>query len=155
MQITVKSTTKQSAMAQGKVYWGVKSEDGNWYNVITNEKPALNTKIEAEVKESNFNGRTYRWATPISREPKASAAISNGHIAWEDYKRMALEAGNLAHMLESDLPGDKENGDPFVDRSQARAAIVNTLMIAFSNGKIALPKDEEPESVPPGAEIPF
>src|SRR5678815_2853761 len=146
MQITVKSTTRESKQAQGKTYWGVKHEDGNWYNVITNDKPTMGQRFEADVKETQFNNRTYRWATPIGpKQATTGNNSSNGHIAWEDYRTMAEAAHELAGELEPDdreiEPG--EDGNKYyvkLDRSAARAAILNTVMIAFANGKIALPK---------------
>lgn len=146
MQITVKSTTKESKQAQGKTYWGVKHEDGNWYNLITNDKPAMGARFDVEVKETQYNGRTYRWATPHQGSQQASGGGGgNGHIPWEDYEQMMRAAHGVAWALEPDA-------GEHADRSTARAAIVNTVMIAFSNGKLALPKDDMP---PDGADIPF
>src|SRR5690349_18609000 len=79
MQITVKSTTKESKQAQGKIYWGVKHDDGNWYNVVQDLKPTMGQRFECDVKETEFNGRTYRWATPIQPVAAPAAANNNGN----------------------------------------------------------------------------
>lgn len=152
MQITVKSTTRESKQAQGKTYWGVKHSDGNWYNLITDNKPAMGAIIDVEVKESQWQGKTYRWATPTQKQAAQSAAVgANGHIAWEDYEAMAQAAHEMAQAMEPD--GFDANGQNPMDRSSARAAIVNTVMIAFANGKIALPAEDPPP--PADDDIPF
>lgn len=158
MQLTVKSTTRESKQAQGKTYWGIKHEDDNWYNLITDAKPAMGAKYNVDVKETQYNGKTYRWANIIAPQGAAKAqAESNGHVKWEDYRLMAEIAHDLAKVLEPDEQIQIVNGGPevqHVDRSAARAAIVNTCMIAFANGKISLPQDDE--GAPPlDDDIPF
>jgi hypothetical protein len=143
--IVVKSTTKESKQAQGKTYWGVKHEDGNWFNLITDSKPAQGARYNVDVKETQFNGRTYRWANIIQAQKAASQNGAGQSHPWEDYARMARVAHELACDLEPDETGA---GTHFEDRSQARAAILNTVMIAFSNGKIELPKDSQAEPPP-------
>lgn len=140
MEIVVKSTTRESKQAQGKTYWGVKHEDNNWYNLINHSKPAIGARFNVEVKETQFNGRTYRWANIVQGQQAVGTA--NGHIPWGDYRHMAEIAHEMAKGMEP-------------DDAAARAAILNTVMIAFSNGRVALPKDDPEEGPPLDDNIPF
>jgi len=61
-------------------------------------------------------------------------AMPNSHlIPWAEYERTLRAAHAIAMELEYSATED---------RSQARAAIINTVMIAFTNGKIAAPLPE-------------
>src|SRR5262249_54106180 len=93
-QITAEQVTRESKQAQGKIYWGIKHGD-NWFNLIVNDKPQRGARFVVDVKETQWNGRTTGWAMPVIEESKPHS--SNHHIAWEDYKKMALEASSLAH----------------------------------------------------------
>lgn len=153
MQITVESTTKEPKQARGQTYWGVKYQN-DWYNLFVDSKPAQGAKFDCEVKTSDFNGKTYRWATPTKakEQPAEQQASSNG--SWEHYAEMARAAHALAAELEADAI--TEAGIQ-IDRSHARAAILNTVMIAYSNGKVALPAEPEPPEFggQGGDDIPF
>jgi len=159
MQITVESTTKESKQARGVTYWGVKFK-GDWFNLFVNDKPKQGDKFEVDVKESEFQGRKYRWATPVKgKEEPIKEQQANG--SWEHYAEMARAAHNLAQELEPDADVELVRGSPelvHLDRSHARAAILNTVMIAYSNGKVALPAEPEPPEFGPGeddSQIPF
>lgn len=72
-------------------------------------------------------------------------AASNGKIPWLEFQ-LAFKA---AHALALECEPDADTG-VWIDRSQARAALVNTFVIAFSQGRIEAPEleDEPPESTP-------
>ncbi len=77
-------------------------------------------------------------------EPAAATQNGNGKITWDAYRAMAEAAHELANKLEPD--GHAVSGGEgipeqmtLMDRSTARAAILNTVMIAYSNGKIFVP----------------
>lgn len=158
MEIIATAVSKESRQARGQTYWGVKHSDGQWYNVITDNRPAQGTRYNVEVKTSESNGRTYRWATMAKAAATApSAANGNGgSISWEDYERAAELAHGLALNLEPDISDLRENGEHVIvaDRAQARLSFTSTALIAFSNGRLALPKDEPPEA-PDDSDIPF
>lgn len=109
---------------------------GEWYSMPGDQRKLYNKTVDVEVK-----GKWARLITaPVSSNGHGSAAPA-ASVTWEDYRQMM----RLAHSEATDL----EHDDP-----QARAAIVNTVMIAFSNGKVSLPKqDEAPE--PDQDDIPF
>lgn len=139
--ITVEAVTKEAKESKGRRYWGVKS--GNrWINMFMDTPPQKGQKLNAEIKTSEYNGKTYHWGEIVTPKapPAESHAASNGAHDWADYRYMA----KLAHELASELEPDSESGMP--DRASARAAILNTVMIAFSNGKVKLPDEDE---VPP------
>ena len=155
MEIIVQAVTKQSKQAQGKTYWGVKAGDGNWYNLIRDAKPANGDRYSVDVKETEFKGRVYRWATIVQAQSaapdqRANQSPNNGHISWEDYQSMARLAHELAMEMEPDETGAESH---FEDRSQARASIMNTILRDYANGRIALPKEDP---LPPADDdIPF
>lgn len=152
MQITVQSTTRESKKTKNKnqTYWGVKHSDGNWYNLIVDAKPSQGQTFDVDVKTREFQGKTYRWAE-IVKKPAASHATGNGNgaaVSWTEYELMM----SLAHHAATQLEPDSD----IVDRSTARAALVNTVMIAFTNGKIVVDKEDENEPPPPDdSEAPF
>lgn len=116
------------------------SAGGQSYYVNEDPTNLVGKEVDIEVTEkTSAKGNKYKVAK-ITKVIEAGRANGNGHIAWEDYATMAITAHNLAHQLEPDFLGTQEEPQG-VDRSQARAAILNTVMIAFANGKIALPKD--------------
>jgi len=164
MQLTVEAVTKAPRLFNGATIWGVKAPDGTWYSLHQHDKPNKGDTLNVNVEQHHGkDGRAYLDAYPIidrSRgvtipdgtpaPAKPQAAQSNGHIPWEDYRRMAEHAHMLAARLEPDGTETSQSDNNFqatlIDRSAARAAILNTVMIAFSNGKIALPKQpDEPE----------
>jgi hypothetical protein len=151
MEIIVNKVTKESRQAQGKTYWGVE-HGGNWYNFVTNDKPKVGFRYNVEVNESQWNGKTYRWAKPAA-SPKSEQRAKpngngNGQIKWDDYAEMM----RAAHSLANELEPDRET-DVGMSKAAARAALVNTAMIAFSNGKIALEEGPPPPEDDGG--IPF
>jgi len=118
---------------------------------FVNEDPAnlVGKNVEAEVTEkTSAKGNKYSVAK-ITKVYEATAANSNGNnngaITWDAYRAMAEAAHELAMKLEPDDVNDE--GKMTSDRSAARAAILNTVMIAYSNGKIFVPEEED--DIPP------
>lgn len=140
MQLKIEAVGQQKTSQYGE-YFGVKA-GGVWYNVQGPRQDLKGKTFEAEVKDSG----KFKWAK-LLKEAGAPApsgnGASHGAVAWDDYEKMA----DMAHSMATRL----EPGDP-----AARAAILNTVMIAYSNGKIALPKEEPPPDAPPfDDDIPF
>ncbi len=114
-----------------------------------NEDPTgyVGRTVEIELsKKMSKKGQEYTIGK-ISQVYEATATASNGNsngkITWDAYRAMAEAAHSLASKLEPDEISSMGN----LDRSTARAAILNTVMIAYSNGKIVVPADED--DIPP------
>jgi hypothetical protein len=132
----------------------VKLSNGDY--VFINEEPAplvgKTVEIEVNEKPNKAGTRTYKVGK-ISKVYEATATTSNGNgngkITWDAYRAMAEAAHSLAMKLEPDEITCDENGGNEVrtDRGSARAAILNTVMIAYSNGKIFVPTDDD--DIPP------
>ncbi len=132
---------------------------GNNEQVYINEDPTnlvgKTVDIDVNVKTSQKTGKQYKIGKIIKiYEATATASNGNGNgkITWDAYRAMAEAAHDLAHKLEPDgvaphIEGDDHGYHTTVDRSTARAAILNTVMIAYSNGKIVIPADED--DIPP------
>lgn len=100
--------------------------------------------LELEVSEkTSKTGNKYKIAKILKVVESAAASNGNGHghaISWFDYRAMAQAAHELAKELE---PDQFDAGLSTIDRSTARAAILNTVMIAYSNGKVVVPTDDD------------
>jgi hypothetical protein len=101
------------------------------------------TKALAPAPSSNGNG-----AAPTNTTTDDTWNNNTGKkVSWDNYRAMAEAAHELAMKLEPDSIRAIELSDPneslgtttTIDRSTARAAILNTVMIAYSNGKIFVP----------------
>ena len=121
-----------------------------WINVKGQPIPGLKgNKVLAETKTS-ADGK-YTWAkinAPEEKAPPPAAEQANG--SWEHYAEMARAAHNLALELEP----DREDGE---DRSEARMAFVQSIIVAFREGKVNLPAEPEPPEFGPDQsdDIPF
>lgn len=91
---------------------------------------------------------------PQEKTEAAAPVSTNGKVVWADYVNVARAMHAVACELEPDETGTEAH---FEDRSQARAAIVNTALIALARGELD-PKTVTPASLgPPLADdkIPF
>ncbi len=143
MILTIKAVAKDPKQAQGKTYWPVLHTDQNWYNLITNDRPQQGQNFDVDVKLSEFNGKTYRWANIIPQSQRAlaqaqSPAPQNGGL------NQYLMAEALAFWWE------KVAALELVD--EAKASVLCTLLIATSDGRV---KFEEPELPEAEDNIPF
>jgi hypothetical protein len=91
------------------------------------------------------------------RAKEMNPPLGNGHQApgvptWDECRAMLNAAKDAAWALEPDVGCDPKTNDQYVSCAQARAAIINTIMIAFTNGKVQAPKEGEPEI--PGYDAP-
>jgi hypothetical protein len=68
---------------------------------------------------------------------------AQGAPTWEEYKRVAYAAQDLAMQLESDIPCDPKTNDQYINNSMARAAIVQSILVAFRDGKVQAPKEKD------------
>ena len=159
-RITVEAVTKKPRIFNNQLIWGVKTDDGTWYSLYVEDQPTKGASYECIVTENKGkDGRTYFDAKPIrpamAPEP-APQSQTNGaaapaeapkpapvytgptKIAWLDWQTMTRAAHAMAMELEPDQAAVSAS-NPLFDRSTARIAMVNTIMIAFSNGKLDLP----------------
>lgn len=109
----------------------------NWFNLLG--------KVEGlEGKTVNLKPTGFRdWyelafiADEKSETGNGSALSTSSKIEWSIYMDLVRSAHDLAKDLEPDIPGE---GGALLDRSEARRAIVNTILIAHSNGAFEFPE---------------
>lgn len=138
MKLTVDDVSEGKSTSKGEKYYPGKAGGQLYY---FNEPVSVGDVLECEVRESSYsrNGKTMtsRWAKVLARaKPGGGGNIKSG-----DY----IAAMKIFHTV----AGELEPEDP-----QARAAILNTAMIAFSNGKIEM-GDEEDVPPPDDSDVPF
>lgn len=85
--------------------------------------------------------------TPNGAAPAASNGNGSGKIPWMEFTAAFRAAHAMALEVEPDSHTNIITSDGAItttplDRSTARAALVNTAIIAFSNGKIETPEIE-------------
>ena len=150
MQITIAKFEKTANTKTGKLYSRIQTSEGNWLNV-SGVNLANDVGREIEISEPSQLGQGW-WAffqayqdkpkpslapttqTKAQEPPKQPAPTpgraNGGGIAWADYIRVI----RAVHAVAMELEPEVEGGIP--DRSQARAAICNTLAIALTNGRV-------------------
>ncbi len=143
MQIKI---DKVSDVKVGQYGPSCKIQSGSdFYFVNEDATPLVGKTVEAEVMEktSQKTGNKYKTAKIVKViEAAAQNGNGNGKITWDAYRAMAEAAHELAVKLEPDELDPGDQGDVArvrTDRGTARAAILNTVMIAYSNGKIFVP----------------
>jgi hypothetical protein len=139
MRVKIQSCTRElRKLRDGRDATGLKI-DGKWYDAPGDHRDKYNKEVEVELSG--------KFAKIIEANADAGSS-SNGHsgaASLEDLKNFMFEAHKIAVMLEGDSTDERPDSNPvYFDRAQARAAIVNTLVIAFTNGKIALPDGPPP-----------
>ena len=126
-----------------------------WADVITASAPAaapaparpvgvdaagaLRSLADSLTKPSVYSVNNEQPATPQPLRPLQP----DSRPSWADYERVARAAHRLAVELEPRDPS-------VIDPSTARMAFVNTTIIAYGQGKVGLPPEEEIE---PGSDI--
>jgi len=114
----------------------IKASNGDTFYVNEDPTNLVGKTVDITVTEkTSQKGNKYRIAK-ITKVHEASAANGNGNgkITWDAYRAMAEAAHELAMRLEPD-----GNDVLTVDRSQARASIVNTTLSRYCEGKIFVP----------------
>ncbi len=135
---------------------------GNGDYVFINEEPAplvgKTVDIEVNEKPNKAGTRTYKVGK-ITKVYEATATTSaqsangngNGYkqITWDDYRKVAEAAHELACKFEPDTINglEEDNSTTVVDRSPARVGFVNNVMRAYAEGRFIVPKDED--DIPP------
>ena len=113
-----------------------------------------------QVEEREYQGKKFKQLkmkggdikVPTSEMTDPSHENGQGAIQWWDY----IQAMRGAHAIATELEPDTKNEDTgaALIRSNARASLVNTMMIAFSQGKVQAPA-EEPREPDSDVDIPF
>ena len=144
----------------------IRTDKGEWIKISGEGVLRVRVGNKIEISEPAQFGKSWyaRLCTidltparePKPEEPKQepAPAASNGHapsgngkIPWLEFQ-LAFKA---AHALALECEPDADTGE-WIDRSQARAALVNTFVIAFSNGRIEAPEVPDSDDDDP---IPF
>lgn len=143
MMVKIESCTKDTRTTKGGVlHTGIKA-NGQWYNIAGDQRNLYGKEVNLEI-----NGQ---WAKLVKQSAMAITGKSSSddnqlQIAWEDY----IVAVRKAHLVANDLePDENRTIDGHINRSQARATLVNTMMIALTNGQISLPQTGEPPGTEP------
>jgi len=131
MQIQIEATSEVKKSNNGSTYTAIKYGGGSWVNVWGEHSGKKGQTINI-TEPTKFKGNTF-WAKEDKTKPEPPPQLeqppsSSGKLTKADYKNWLRDMFSLAVELEPDSP-------------EARAALVNTAMIALSNGKIEL--DEE------------
>ena len=172
---------KNDKTQKGSPYSRIQTAIGAWINVSQIEDLSKSVGRYIEITRPEKIGNN-DWAyfqawveekpppgpspgpTPTKPEAQGQDRATTGRLAWIDYVLAMKAAHRVAMDLEPDdftlnqLGADETHGpsrQTLYDRSQARAALVNTAMIALSQGRIDPPlleaDDEPPE---PGSDEP-
>ena len=140
MHLTVGEVSEGKSTSKGEKYYPGKAGGQLYY---FNEPVSVGDVLDCEVRESSYNrnGKTMtsRWAKVLS---KAKPASSGANIKSGDY----IAAMKVFHTVASEL----EPEDP-----QARARILNTALIAFTNGKIDMSDEEDVPPPDDSDDVPF
>lgn len=150
VQIKVEAVTKEPREYKGQKNWGVKLPgNAGWITLYREKQPTRGEVIDVNITERRGNnGVSYKDAFPVmpplAPEPVEVKAAPK-QITWDDYREVAKAAHNLALVLEPDEYTSEERLTALVrtDRSPARMAFVNTALIAYSNGKFIVPKEDD------------
>jgi len=134
MEIKILGVTAVKTTKNGKQYTGIKYGDNQWVNVWGDHTDKKNrTMTISEIQVFGKSG----WAKeekPVQPEvPQPPTSYTANLLTKGGYKNWLEEMWELAMKLEPNAP-------------DARAALVNTAMIAWSNGKL---QDEYEEEEPP------
>ena len=113
------------------------------YYVNSDASEYAGKTVDAEVIEkTGRNGKAFKIAKILKVVPESHA---NGLTQpWSEWEALAAKAHQLAKVLEPDeiaTPSNPESAPLCVDRSRARMSFVATVLIAFSNGKIAMEEE--------------
>ena len=141
-------TREVKQTGNGKPYSGLKI-NGNWVNI---EGDCLWMKGTTQSLELKQNGQ-WTWAKrgPQPSQQEQQQKQNNGapgggtDVTWSEYSAML----DLVHVVAFRLEAND---------ATARAAITNTAMIAFTNGKLKFDEPEVPDSEEPPVDddqIPF
>ncbi len=134
----------------------VKLSNGDYVFINEEPGPLVGKTVEIEVneKQNKAGTRTYKIGK-IGKVYEATATASNGNsngkITWDDYRKVAEAAHELACKFEPDTINglEEDNSTTVVDRSPARVGFVNNVMRAYAEGRFIVPKEDAEDDIPP------
>jgi len=155
MQLTI---DRVSDVKRGQYGWSSKihvGDDAFYANEDATQYAGKTVDAELTEKKS-AKGNVYKIAKILGLAKEQPAYANGATQPWSEWEAMAARAHALAKVLEPDticpamaIPQGEaatwKEAAHHVDRSRARMAFVATVLIAFSNGKIA---DDIEEGVP-------
>lgn len=143
---------------------GIRTDKGEWIKLSGEGVLQVKVGNKIEISEPSQFGKSWyarlnSIEIPIAKQetkPEPAKEIASngngnhapagsGKIPWLEF--VAAFKGAHAMALEAE-PDKVDGGLSTIDRSQARAALVNTAIIAFSNGRIEAPELEAQEDAP-------
>lgn len=155
--ITVDAVTKEPRVFQGQQQWGVKLPNGEWITLQCGFRPAKGQQFDVSIAtNTGKDGRVFKTATiiapapaqapqeqmPASQRgltigqpqlsPTAQPGPLNVKIKWDDW----------CMVLQSAWQAATDAGMPPAEA----VAVVNTTLIAYSNGKLETPIEAGPVS---------
>ena len=149
--VTVSQRDDQlSKTGKGKPKLGCKVTDGRWIQVMGDGIADIRVGDDLVLSEPAQFGKSWFATLKEIKAPVDGQAPGGSVPTCEQVEVIARWAHGLAIEFEPDgySAADEANGTAaqiVVDRSRARMAFVSTLIIAFSNGKIAA---DEPSGSP-------
>lgn len=150
MRVSVETVAKDLKKTRdGKEYTGIKLQDGRWVNIMGDHRDKKGMLMNVTEPKTLGNGKQL-WCFEDTKAGKAEAQGGGGAGSQSNVKSGAKTFANWdefvkqAHATAASIePND----------GQARAALVNTAVIAWADGKIIVTEEVEPE--PTMDDVPF
>ncbi len=130
----------------------IKLGTGDWCFINEDPAPLVGRTVDIDLRQPE--GKRYKVGT-ITKVYEATATASNGNsngkITWDDYRKVAEAAHELACKFEPDTINglEEDNSTTVVDRSPARVGFVNNVMRAYAEGRFIVPKEDAEDDIPP------
>jgi hypothetical protein len=144
MEIKIESGQLQTSKTSGKQYTNCKLGDGSFMNIWGDQTEHIGKRININ-EPTVFHNTKWTSIDKSKPEPKSEPQKHNG-ISKQDYLNFMEEVWSRVMKLE---PDKSEGIEKLWSCADARAALVNTAMIAFTNGKIINEADEPPDEEEP------
>jgi len=144
MQLTIESFSDYKKTDRGPSA-KIKATNGDLIYINEEPGPLVGKTVDMDVNEkTSQKGNRYKVGKILKVYEGSEAGSSNDKITWDAYRAMAEAAHDLAKKLEPDRI-DSGGGENFVtvDRSAARVRFTNNVMMAYANGKIVVPEEED------------
>ena len=138
MEIKIESGQLQKSKKSGKEYTNCKLSDGSYLNIWGDQTKHIGKKVN--INEPNIFGKA-KWTSIDESKPEVKPEpVKHDGISKEEYLTFMEEVWGVVAKLEPDT--ETSCG------AQARAALVNTAMINYCQGKIIIESEEPPEEEP-------
>ncbi len=137
----------------------IKTANGEWCFINQDPTPLVGKTVDIDIRQPD--GKRYKIGKIIKvyeATATASAQSANGNgngagkITWDDYRKVAEAAHELAMKFEPDEDAGTgvEGKLQIIDRSPARVGFVNNVMRAYADGRFIVPKeDDDSDDIPP------